>query len=284
MNFKRFFFLLINDPFWIFYPLLKLIYNFKKKKLLDSYYKNQLDSLVSRFDNVISENKIDQYTPVDPNLSKQIPPKPIDLSRLYNLMRAEKPFTVLEFGVGYSTLVIAKALKENEEEFNKQNEKEIRNTKMFKLYVVDTQEKWIENLKKNIPNELKKYIVLSQSDIHIKLYNGQVCHFYDKIPDINPEFIYLDGPHPLDPEGDINGLSFKCFERTPIAADICLLESTLLPGCNILVDGRTNNVRFLKNNLKRNYSFKWDRIGDVTLITLKEKKLGKLNKLGFEYY
>ena len=34
----------------------------------------------------------------------------------------------------------------------------------------------------------------------------------------------------------------------------------------------------------KNYSFKWDRIGDVTLITLKEKKLGKLNKLGFEYY
>ena len=162
MNFKRFFFLLINDPFWILYPLLKLIYNFKKKKLLDSYYKNQLDSLVSRFDNVISENKIDQYTPVDPNLDKQIPPKPIDLSRLYNLMRAEKPFTVLEFGVGYSTLVIAKALKENEEEFNKQNEKEIRNTKMFKLYVVDTQEKWIENLKKKYSKRVKEiYCIIS---------------------------------------------------------------------------------------------------------------------------
>jgi hypothetical protein len=155
---------------------------------------------------------------------------------------------------------------------------------MFKLYVVDAQEKWIENVKKNIPDELKKYIVLTQSNIHTKLYEGQICHFYDKLPDINPEFIYLDGPHPLDPEGDVNGISFKCYERTPIAADICLLESTLLPGCNILVDGRTNNVRFLKNNLKRNYSFKWDRMGDVTLITLKEKKLGKLNKLGFEYY
>ena len=59
---------------------------------------------------MISEKEIDQYTPIDPNLNEQIPPKPIDLSRLYNLIRAEKPFTVLEFGVGYSTRQ-AKALK-----------------------------------------------------------------------------------------------------------------------------------------------------------------------------
>ena len=67
---------------------------------------------------------------------------------------------------------------------------------------------------------------------------------------INPEFIYLDGPHPLDPKENINNVSFQCLERTPISADILLLESTLLPGTRILVDGRTNNVRFLRNNLK----------------------------------
>jgi predicted O-methyltransferase YrrM len=111
MTFKRFFFYLFNDPFWIVYPLLKLIYNFKKKKLLDSYYKNQLDILLSKFDNVVSEEAIDQYTAIKPDLDKQIRSYPLDLSRLYNLIRTEKPFTVLEFGVGYSTLIIAKALK-----------------------------------------------------------------------------------------------------------------------------------------------------------------------------
>ena len=79
----------------------------------------------------------------------------------------------------------------------------------------------------------------------------------------------------------INGLSFKCFERTPIAADICLLEHFTAWLQNI---SRWQNKKIFKNNLRRNYSFKWDRIGDVTLITLNEKKLGKLNKLGFEYY
>ncbi len=284
MSIKRFFFLLFNDPFWIFYPILKLFYKIKKRKLISNYYKNKLDVLISKFDNTIKTDEENQYTPTDPNLNKQYAPEIEDLSRLYNLIKNEKPFTVLEFGVGYSTLVIAKALKENMQKFDIKKSKFIRNTKMFKVYAVDKSEKWLENLQKKIPEELKDHIILSQSNIKTSIYKGQVCHFYDNLPDINPEFIYLDGPHPLDPEGNVNGISFKCVERTPISADICLLESTLLPGCNILVDGRTNNVRFLKNNLKRNYSYKWDRMGDVTLITLKEKKLGKLNKLGFEFY
>ena len=62
------------------------------------------------------------------------------------------------------------------------------------------------------------------------------------------------------------------------------MESTLLPGTNILVDGRTNNVRFLQRNLKRKYQIKWDRHGDVTFLKLIEKRLGNLNKLGFEFY
>lgn len=283
MSFKKFFFYLSTDPHWLYRPLLDILYKYKNKKLTDGYYKNNLNLLCEKFTNTLETND-DIHDPVKPDLESQYAPDKQDLSRLYNYIRSEKPFTVLEFGVGYSTLVIAKALMENEQEFNSDKKKLIRNSKMFKVFSVDVSSKWIENLRAKIPVELKKYIELSQSDVETKLFKDQVCHFYNKLPDINPEFIYLDGPHPLDPKGNINGISFKCIERTPISADICLLESTMLPGCKILVDGRTNNVRFLKNNLKKNFKFEWDRLGDVTLITLNEKKLGKLNKLGFEYY
>ena len=283
MLFKKLFFYLSTDPYWLFKPILDILYTYKKKKLTEDYYKNNLNLLCEKFTNTLESND-DIHDRVKPNLETQYAPYKEDLSRLYNYIRNEKPFTVLEFGVGYSTLVIAKALSENEQEFNSNQKKSIRNSNMFKVFSVDASSKWIKNLSEKIPGELKKYIELSCSDVETRMFNGQVCHFYNKLPDINPEFIYLDGPHPLDPEGNINGISFKCIERTPIAADICLLESTMLPGCKILVDGRTNNVRFLKNNLKRNYKFEWDRLGDVTLITLNEKKLGKLNKLGFEYY
>ena len=38
---------------------------------------------------------------------------------------------------------------------------------------------------------------------------------------ISTQNLYLDGPHPLDPVGKINNISFSCKERTPISADIC---------------------------------------------------------------
>ena len=100
---------------------------------------------------------------------------------------------------------------------------------------------------------------------------------------IKPFYDFFIARNPLDPADNVNNISFQCLERTPISVDILLLESTLLPGTRILVDERTNNVRFLKNNLKRKFKFKWDRFGDVIHIILAEKKLGKLNKLELNF-
>ena len=69
-----------------------------------------------------------------------------------------------------------------------------------------------------------------------------------------------------------------------MAADILLMESILLPGTFILVDGRTNNARFLNNNLQRNFEMSWDKDGDVTSFELKEERLGKYNILGSDFF
>ena len=78
---------------------------------------------------------------------------------------------------------------------------------------------------------------------------------------------------PKDIKGDINGLSFKCDKRTVISGDVILMESTLLPNSFILVDGRTNNARFLKRMLLRNWKVNWDAEGDVTTFELDEEPL-----------
>ncbi len=96
---------------------------------------------------------------------------------------------------------------------------------------------------------------------------------YDSLPDIVPDFIYLDGPDPKDIKGDINGLSFKCDKRTVMSGDVILMESTLLPNSFILVDGRTNNARFLKRMLLRNWKVNWNVEGDVTTFELDEEPL-----------
>jgi len=41
-----------------------------------------------------------------------------------------------------------------------------------------------------------------------------------------------------------------------MVSDINRLEPFLLPGTVILVDGRTANARFIRNNLQQNWSYK----------------------------
>jgi hypothetical protein len=62
------------------------------------------------------------------------------------------------------------------------------------------------------------------------------------------------------------------------------MESILLPRTFILVDGRTNNARFLKNNFQRNFEMTWDKEGDITTFELNEERLGKYNILGSDLY
>ena len=272
------------DFFFIHRKISFIFYKFFTERALKNlFFSNNLDKLINLKSTSIKKKDVVQ-DPVKKNLGKQYNPEIIDLSRLYKFVKNEKPLTILEFGVGYSTIVMAQAIYENYLMFNKKKKSSIRNSNLFKIFSVDTSKKWISNTKKKLPKHLRKFVNFSYSEVSTILYNGEVCHKYDKIPNINPEFIYLDGPHPLDPKGQINNISFQCKERTPIAADICFLESTLLPGSTILVDGRTNNVRFLLRNLKRKYLVKWDRHGDVTFLKLSEKRLGNLNKLGFEYF
>ena len=48
---------------------------------------------------------------VDPANRIPFPPDPVDLHRLHSSIRMRKVTTILEFGVGYSTLVMADAIE-----------------------------------------------------------------------------------------------------------------------------------------------------------------------------
>lgn len=209
-----------------------------------------------------------------------------DLIFLHKKIRQRKPFTSLEFGVGFSTIAIAHALMLNQLEFkNLPQIPKLRNTKLFKHFVVDSNEFWLNNTRSNFPSELLNFVEFTFSEVSIGLISDfQICSFYQSLPDIVPEFIYLDGPDPADVKGKINGLSFNCKERTIVSGDILKYESTLLPGAYILVDGRTNNVRFLKNNFKRDFTYNWDQINDRSEFELIEDRLGPYNYNPTEIY
>ena len=225
------------------------------------------------------------FDSVSGEVQTAIPADINDLIRLHRLIRNRKCFTVLEFGVGFSTVIIADALKKNKADWETLDpEPKIRKQFPFQCFSVDTSEKWIATAQERLPEELKDHVNFQFSRVEIGTHNGQMCHFYRKLPDVIPDFIYLDGPDPQAVEGTINGMSFQCMERTVMSGDLLLMESILLPGTFVLIDGRTNNARFLKNNLRRDYEFIWDREGDVTTIELKEERLGKYNLLGSDYF
>lgn len=225
------------------------------------------------------------FDAVSGKLNIPFPPVAEDLARLHRLIRKRKAFTVLEFGSGLSTIVMADALSKNKADFLAIEEKpELRNRFMFQIFSVESDKQWIEHSQSNFPKHLLEHVNFHYSEIKIDTFNGRICHFYDNLPDIVPDFIYLDGPNPKDVKGNVNGMTFQCDERTVMAADLLLMESILLPGTFILVDGRTNNARFLKNNFQRNFEMSWDKDDDVTSFELKEERLGKYNILGSDFY
>ncbi len=225
------------------------------------------------------------YDSVSGEVQTAIPVDINDLVRIHQLIRSRKSFTVLEFGVGFSTVIIADALMKNKKDWEGlENPPAIRNRFQFQCFSVDTSEKWIATAKERLPKELAPFVNFQYSRVEIGTYRGQLCHYYKNLPDIVPDFIYLDGPDPQDVEGNINGMTFQCQERTVMSGDLLLMEPILLPGTFVLLDGRTNNARFLKNNLLRNYEINWDQEGDVTTFELQEERLGKYNLLGSDFF
>lgn len=203
-------------------------------------------------------------------------PQLADLVRLHRLVRSRMAATVLEFGVGFSTVIVADALQKNEADFAALKEKpRLRNSKPFHLYAVDASRHWIAETRKRIPAGLSKRVTLSHSGVEAGTYRDQLCHYYKRLPNVVPDFIYLDGPSPKDVKGSVRGLDFSIDERTVMAADILLMESTLLPGAFIIVDGRVNNARFLERNFKRNFVHSYSAADDITTFTLDEPPLGR---------
>lgn len=214
----------------------------------------------------------------------QLRPDWPDLARLHILAMQKKAFTILEFGVGRSTIVLADALRQNKLAFERATDKpEIFGKKSFRIFSVDASEKWIENAKGMLPAELRPYVEFHRSKVQADTFNERMCHFFESIPDIVPDFIYLDGPDPSDVEGSVRGLSWKNPERTVMAADILLMEPTLLPGTFIIIDGRTNNARFLASNLQRKWEIVHYEKEDITTMELAEPPLGERNKAQLSY-
>ena len=229
---------------------------------------------------------------VDPENLEPFPPELDDLSRLHYIVCSRKINTILEFGVGKSSTIFANALSINKQENELFVKKSLRKNNLFQVHSIDNSQKWIDVCRQNID---QKYIEKGISNFHFSNlftseFAGRICTFYEKLPNISPDLIYLDGPDQFSAQEEIRGISTRNSDRFPMSGDILSFEHFLHPGTLIIVDGRTANARFLKCNLQRNWSYSYSREWDQHFFELLEEPLGIYNKamidycLGFKFY
>lgn len=220
----------------------------------------------------------DPLTSVDRANTTPFPPQWRDLLRLHRLVRWRRVTTVMEFGVGFSTAVMADALARNEAEDGEFVRTNLRRGNAFEIHSVDDTPDWIATAAGRIPEALRGRVTLLASPTRMTTFAGRICTEYDRLPNVTPDLVYVDGPGQHSVLGEVAGITTAHQDRVPMSCDLLKIEHFLLPGCLIVVDGRTANARFLRANFQRTWAYEHDREGDVHLFELREPPLGRWNQ------
>ena len=187
---------------------------------------------------------------------------------------------------------MADALKKNKKKYEEFVKNKIRRKNLFECHSIENNKNWILKCKRNIPFEFldKNIINIHLTKVITSTFSDRVCTYYELMPNICPDLIYLDGPDQYSPEGDLRGISTRHPDRMPMSADILAMEHFLNPGTLIVVDGRGANARFLKSNLQRNWKYNYYENFDQHFFELIEEPLGRVSKeiidfcLGKDFY
>ncbi len=206
-----------------------------------------------------------------------------DLYLLHQYTLKYKRTTILEMGTGWSTFIFAHALNINKKKYHKEI-KNLRRNNPFEVHCVDDLKKYINYSKKRIPKNLRNVVFFHYSKVEMSTFNEKICTNYKKLPLINPDLIYLDGPDQFNVKNKINGITTNHKDMMPMSADILKIEHFLTPGTIIITDGRAANARFLITNLQRKWAYKYDKINDQSIFFLNEKPLGIYNEKQIKFY
>jgi len=210
------------------------------------------------------------------------PPLIADLYSIYRFIRENRIVSVLEFGCGWSSLIIADALRENYELYSEYILNEVRHPNPFQLLSVDTSAQYISIAKSRLPLDLLPFVVFHQSECQMTLVKDQLAHMYSDIPPWTADLVYLDGPDCDHVTGTVNGFTVNFGDNDkpyglPMSGDLIRLEPFFWPGSHILTDGRGANAFFLRNNFTRSWTYDYDVTLDQHHFHLDEEPWGAIS-------
>jgi hypothetical protein len=154
-------------------------------------------------------------------------PKYDELLGLYLAVVRRKPRVILELGGGYSTFVIAHAVRE----LHAQNYEAM-------FYSVDQSDHWQQVVKNQLPKDLLPFVRFWRADPKLIELTGEAVSIYSSLPVEAANMVFVDG-------GLVQG--------NKIGADALLLERNAPEDYAILIDERRHTVAFLKRTLKHRY-------------------------------
>jgi hypothetical protein len=253
-----------------------VIQYFKKWNMIDFFKEHSKTYLKKKNSKELSSLSISSF-PYEPELN--------DLYKLHASIILNKRLTVLEFGSGWSSLVLAHALQVNKNRlFNKTLK--LRKKNKFEIHSLENDKKFLNISKKRVKKHLGDNSVsyFHFSECKMTKFNDRICTEYEKLPLINPDFIYLDGPDQQKIKNKINGITTNHEDMMPMVCDILKIENFLIPGTIIIADGRTANSIFLKNNFTRNWLYFFDKKNDHNIFFLNDNSLGPVNDEQKKFY
>lgn len=249
------------------------ILNFFKKKNLFSWIKLS-KTYNKKFNSPFAHGKL------------LIKPDLTDLYFLYQIITKTKRTTVLEFGCGFSTLIMSLALEDNKKKYMEQV-KNLRRNDAFKIFSVDDSKKYIkicEDRIKKYDKNLKNFQIKYSNSNFINFF-GNLSIKYKHLPKTSPDFIYIDGPSQLNISNTkTSGFDINHPDLLPISCDVLLIEYYLIPGTIICIDGRGGNAQFLKDNFKRKWKYIYFKNFDIHIFILKAPPLGKLSEKQLKFF
>ena len=224
-----------------------------------------------------AEKDARRFGSVDPENMTPIPPQWSDLARLHWICLSREVVNVVEFGSGQSTAVLAHALELNETVLSEWVGKHRRHPKPFTLTTVDESSSWLEVALSRVPERLIDRICAVSAPVRVGLFGGRVCSFYENVPDLVADLVYIDGPSQYgyrDPQGLFD---FGKPHLMPMSGDVLRVEHFFEPGAIVVFDGRTSNARFFRSNLQRTWVYEFLKEGEVHIFELQEESLGPIN-------
>ena len=159
-----------------------------------------------------------------------------DLCRLHWIILKRKAVNVLELGSGYSTAVMAAAMKILDERFGDWAKSNIRAEKPFHVFTVEEEQRFLEISRARLGSKLLAYATLCRSSVEVSFFDNRISTVYSKLPNISPDFIYLDGPSQFGTTQEVNGFCFASKCRMPMSSDILRFEFFLEPGTMIITN------------------------------------------------